>query len=323
MINQLCNQPLQKKPFPKKPSSKAASNALIEEYSPAPWQQQQDQEEADLTFPGEFHTCWEERLWYDTAPPAEEDTSFNIDSLDRFAHGDEAVSLLTADPVLTTMATMSTGQIQDQGILEVMEMEVETNPVMMAPPENAFILADANTDNYLDLENFSTTTDSIDFNSTIDSGFDDSFQGWGAESLLDPDYGQTTGDILQEALDSITTPTQNQKKRLKSITEVREKSGVKGRPTKIHHPIIASVPDKGAKNYAVMKKRRQRDLNNIASQRCRAKKKMERIQEEQECGELENKNRTLKDQTRHLEMKIQRFKKMLEANNIPVPEFAA
>jgi len=323
MINQLSNQPLHKKPLPKKPSSTAASNALIEEYSLAPWQQQQQKEEADLTFPGEFHTCWEERLWYDSAPPAEEDTSFNIDSLDTFAHGDEAVSLLTADPVLTTMATMSTGQIQDQGIVEVMEMEVETNPVMMAPPENAFILADANTDNYLELENFSTTTDSIDFNSTIDSGFDDSFQGWGAESLLDPDYGQTTGDILQEALDSITTPTQNQKKRLKSITEVREKSGVKGRPTKIHHPIIASVPDKGAKNYAVMKKRRQRDLNNIASQRCRAKKKMERIQEEQECGDLENKNRTLKDQTRHLEMKIQRFKKMLEANNIPVPEFVA
>jgi len=311
MINQLCNQPLPKKPFPKKPSSTAASNALIEEYSLAPWQQQQE-EEADLTFPGEFHTCWEERLWYDSAPPTEEDTSINIDSLDRFAHGDEAVSLLTADPVLTTMATMSTGQIQDQGIVEVMEMEVETNPVMMAPPENAFILADANTDNYLDLENFSTTTDSIDFNSTIDSGFDDSFQGWGAESLLGH------GDILQEALDSITTQTQNQ-----SNTEEREKSGVRGRPTKIHHPIIASVPDKGAKNYAVMKKRRQRDLNNIASQRCRAKKKMERIQEEQECGELENKNRTLKDQTRHLEMKIQRFKKMLEANNIPVPEFVA
>merc|ERR1712079_795958 len=173
MINQLCNQPLHKKPLPKKPSSTAASNALIEEYSLAPWQQQQQQEEADLTFPGEFHTCWEERLWYDSAPPAE-DTSINIDSLDRFAHGDEAVSLLTANPVLATM------QIQDQGILEVMEMEVETNPVMMAPPENAFVLADANTDNYLELENLSTTTDSIDFNSTIDSGFDDSFQGWGA-----------------------------------------------------------------------------------------------------------------------------------------------
>merc|ERR1712073_147060 len=265
-------------------------------------------------------TCWEERLWYDSGPSAEEDTSFNIDRLDRFAHGDEAVSLLTANPVLTTM---STGQIQDQGIVEGMEMEVETNPVMMAPPENAFILADANTDNYLDFENFSTTTDSIDFNSTIDSGFDDSFQGWGAESLLGTDHGQTTGDILQEALNSITTPTQNQKKRLKSNTEESEKSGVRGRPTKIHHPTITSVPDKGAKNYAVMKKRRQRDLNNIASQRCRAKKKLERIQEEQECGELENKNRTLKDQTRHLEIKIQRFKKMLEANNIPVPEFGA
>jgi len=315
MINQLCNQPLHKKPFPKKPSSTAASNALIEEFSPAPWQQQQ--EEADLTFPGEFHTCWEERLWYDSAPPAEEDTSFNIDSLDRFAHGDGTVNLLTADPVLTSMSTMSTGQIQDQGIVEVMEMEVETNPVMMAPPENAFILADANTDSYLDLENFSNTTDSIDFNSTSDSGFDNSFQGWGAESLLGH------GDILQEAMDSITTPTQNQRKRLKSNNKEREKSGARGRPTKIHHQIISSVPDKGAKNYAVMKKRRQRDLNNIASQRCRAKKKMERIQEEQECGELENKNRTLKDQTRHLEMKIQRFKKMLEANNIPVPEFVA
>merc|ERR1712073_253338 len=169
-------------------------------------------------------TCWEERLWYDSGPSAEEDTSFNIDSLDRFAHGDEAVSLLTANPVL---ATMSTRQIQDQGIVEVMEMEVETNPVMMAPPENAFILADANTDNYLELENFSTTTDSIDFNSTIDSGFDDGFQGWGAESLLDPDYGQTTGDILQEALDSITTPTQIQKKRLKASLR-RERSLVSG-----------------------------------------------------------------------------------------------
>merc|ERR1711963_498203 len=283
----------------------------------------EQEEEATLTFPGEFHTCWEERLWYDSAPPAEEDTSFNIDSLDRFAHGHEAVSLLTADPVLTTMSTMSTGQIQDQGIVEVMEMEVEANPVMVAPPENAFILADANTDNYLELENFSTTTDSIDFNSTIDSGFDDSFQGWGAESLLGPDHDQTTGDILQEALDSITTPQNQKSRRLRNYSEEKEKSGVRGRPTKIHHPTITSVPDKGAKNYAVMKKRRQRDLNNIASQRCRAKKKMERIQEEQVCGELENKNRTLKDQTRHLEMKIQRFKKMLEANNIPVPEFAA
>merc|ERR1712079_135091 len=215
------------------------------------------------------------------------------------------------------LTTMATGQIQDQRIVEVMEMEVETNPVMVAPPENAFILADANTDNYIDLENFSTTTDSIDFNSTNDSGVDDSFQGWGAESLLGH------GDILQEALDSITTQTQNQRKRLESNNEEREKSGVRGRPTKIHHPIIASVPDKGAKNYAVIKKRRQRDLNNIASQRCRAKKKMERIQEEQVCGKLEQINRTLKDQTRHLEMKIQRFKKMLEANNIPVPEFVA
>merc|ERR1711978_145710 len=188
---------------------------------------------------------------------------------------------------------------------------------------NAFILADANTDNYLELENFSTSTDSIDFNSTIDSGFDDSFQGWGAESLLGPDHDQTTGDILQEALDSITTPQNQKSRRLRNYTKEKEKSGVRGRPTKIHHPIIASVPDKGAKNYAVMKKRRQRDLNNIASQRCRAKKKMERIQEEQESENLENKNRSLKDQTRHLEMKIHRFKKMLEANNIAVPEFAA
>merc|ERR1712073_104670 len=145
----------------------------------------------------------------------------------------------------------------------------------------------------------------------------------GAESLLGTDHDQNTEDIEEYSLDSITTPTRNQKKRLKSNTEEREKSGVRGRPTKIHHPIIASVPNKGAKNYAVMKKQRQRDLNNIASQRCRAKKKMERIQEEQECGDLEHINRKLKDQTRHLEMKIQRFKKMLEANNIPVPEFAA
>jgi len=249
MINQLSNQPLPKKPFPKKPSSKAASNALIEEFSPAPWQQQQEEEEADLTFPGEFHTCWEERLWYDSAAPAEEDTSFNIDSLDRFAHGDEAVSPLTADPVLTTMATMSTGQIQDQGILEVMEMEVETNPVMMAPPENAFILADANTDNYLDLENFSTTTDSIDFNSIIDSGFDDSFQGWGAESLLGPDHDQNNGDILQEALDSITTHQNQKSRRLRNYTEERESlvSGVD--PLK---SIILSLPQCQTKELRTM-----------------------------------------------------------------------
>ena len=142
-------------------------------------------------------------------------------------------------------------------------------------------------------------------------------------SLIRSRNSFTVRCLFQRKSEDITTHQNQKSRRLRNYTKEREKSGVRGRPTKIHHPIIASVPDKGAKNYAVMKKRRQRDLNNIASQRCRAKKKLERIQEEQECGELENKNRTLKDQTRHLEMKIQRFKKMLEANSIPVPEFAA
>ena len=56
-----------------------------------------------------------------------------------------------------------------------------------------------------------------------------------------------------------------------------------------------------------MKKRRMRDLNNIASQKCRAKKRMLMIQEEEQCQELEKENTLLKQNIQNIEKEIQKL----------------
>ncbi len=76
---------------------------------------------------------------------------------------------------------------------------------------------------------------------------------------------------------------------------------------------------------AKMKYRRSRDLNNVASKRCRENRKQRQIQLEQEAEQLQKKNAELRCRLRLLEARVRRVKtyfmtKMVAGGTIADPD---
>jgi uncharacterized protein YlxW (UPF0749 family) len=76
---------------------------------------------------------------------------------------------------------------------------------------------------------------------------------------------------------------------------------------------------------AKMKYRRSRDLNNVASKRCRENRKQRQIQLEQEAEQLQKKNAELRCRLSLLEARVRRVKtyfmtKMLAGGTIADPD---
>ena len=210
---------------------------------------------------GEFHTSWEHDLWNVDVVPED----INLDGLDQYAQSLEANQQpqLSSDPMLSEV-TENTMKIQNQINGEnnqanetvLLEMIVENTD--LPPPQDALILA-----NPLGVECIEDISqNSVDFNESGESGFDDSFCGWEPSSMmdsnvLDKDSNQEE-DLLQVALTE-TFPQQRLQKTKDWCTEMfaNEQKRRVGRPRKTSVHTVASVPVRGPKKLIENMKRRR------------------------------------------------------------------
>ena len=167
---------------------------------------------------------------------------------------------------------------------------------------------------------------SLDLDQSFDSGFGEGFKGWSFESLLnhDQDQEEEKSDPTFE-IDTKTVRTsviKRSHKKSKMPNNANQPRRSVGRPRKvIAMPVVAEIPrDVSEQEKEKMKKRRMRDLNNIASQRCRAKKRMMLIQEEKECEQLEKQNVQLKQNIANVQQQIQKLKTFFALRGIPLPQ---
>jgi len=329
----MLSQPTKTKILPKKPTS---DNAIeVEDMF------------LDNILPGEFHSDWERDLWGVEEPTDNPDLFFDVTGLDNFVHDDrssthvsevpnsqninredkEAVAnnFVGQDPMMQDASLQVQGSFQvvteDDNVNRVLNnedsevvMEINLDAISAMAPEDAFVIAEAS-DN-LPSETLGEESISISFNHTsFDSGFEDSFQGWGPENFEDSCH---TMDISFETSLGIED--------YRGIeTDLNENNLVKkrvGRPPKRTKTEVTTVPFAGSKNIIEQaKKRRLRDLNNIASQKCRAKKRQARINEEILCQELQTRNALLKTKFESLENNIKILRKYLIQSGIPVDQY--
>ena len=222
----------------------------------------------DDTFPGEFHTSWEHDLWGVDVIPEDID----LDGLDHFTHGlANEEPQLSSDPMLSEVIeenSLHLNQASQNNTHEnetvLLEMIVDNADIPL--PQGALVLA-----NSLGNESIEEISqNSVDFNDTSESGFDDSFCGWDPSSMMDSNsYDQeqdnTHEDLLQTALTE-TFPQQRlhteQQDFTKSdlyssqMTESNQKKRV-GRPHKTLVHTVASVPVRGSKKLIETMKRRR------------------------------------------------------------------
>merc|ERR1719461_1668406 len=85
---------------------------------------------------------------------------------------------------------------------------------------------------------------------------------------------------------------------------------------------VTTVPFSGPKKIIEQaKKRRLRDLNNIASQKCRAKKRQARMNDEILCQELQIRNALLKTKLESLENNVKILRNYMLQSGIPVDQY--
>merc|ERR1711974_397772 len=95
-----------------------------------------------------------------------------------------------------------------------------------------------------------------------------------------------------------------------------------GRPVKTE-VAVTPLPTGPVSKKALQKARyrRMRDLNNIASQKCRLKKKDKERKTEAELREAEGKNLYLTEKYEKYVLLINKLKQSCYKNGIPLPEF--
>jgi len=210
---------------------------------------------------GEFHTSWEHDLWNVDVVPED----INLDGLDQYAHSLEANKQpqLSSDPMLSevtennmTIQNQLNGENNQENETVLLEMIVE-NTDDLPPPQDALILA--NPVGVECIEDISQN--SVDFNESSESGFDDSFCGWEPSSMMDSnsmDKGSNQEDLLQAALTE-TFPLQRVQKMKDWCTEMpdNEQKRRVGRPRKTSVHTVASVPVRGPKKLIENMKRRR------------------------------------------------------------------
>ena len=292
--NQKKCQQLPQKILPKKPSitSFESQNSIFDE-----------------TLPGEFHTSWEHDLWHDAYVIPED---LDLDGLVQYTHTQSPVPSkepkLSSDPMLsdviqkkTLIPNQTSGESIPNNETVLFEMIVDNTDI--PPPQDALILANSHRDESME----DLSQNSVSFNESSESGFDDSFCGWEPASILDSysnEQAFSHEDILKTALTETfpqqRLPTEKQNMQRPTLPDNDQKKRV-GRPRKTSVNTVASVPIRGPKKLIENMKRqrydtqkllqqiffsyifRQRDLNNIASQKCRAKKKEELLNRAKDC----------------------------------------
>ena len=237
--NQNKFQHLPQKILPKKPSIASQNNIF------------------DDILSGEFHTSWEHDLWEVDVVPGD----INLDGLDQYAHSLEAnkQQQLSSDPMLSenniSIQNPFNGESNHENETVLLEMFVENTD--LPPPQDAHILS-----NPLGVECIEDISqDSVDFNESSESGFDDSFCGWEHSSMMDSnsfDKSSNQEDVLQAALTE-TFPQQRLQKTKDWCTEMSDNEEKKrvGRPRKTSIHTVASVPVRGPKKLIENMKRRR------------------------------------------------------------------
>jgi len=105
------------------------------------------------------------------------------------------------------------------------------------------------------------------------------------------------------------------------VTSAGEPKRKVGRPKKTYSDITVVPTKASAKTIEQAKQKRNRELNNIASQKCRAKIKQRRIDEEREAEDLQRKNNQMKAEVESLENAIKRMKQKCKQANLQIPDF--
>jgi len=277
------------------------------------------------TLSGEFHTSWEHDLWDDVDVIPED---LDLDGLVQYTHTQSPVPSkepqLSSDPMLSDVIqkkilipNQTSGESISNNETVLFEMIVDHTDI--PPPQDALILTNSNRDESMeDLSQYS-----VGFNESSESGFDDSFCGWEPASMLDSNSNEqefSHEDILQTAMtENFPQPIEKQDMPRPTLPDNDQKKRV-GRPRKTSVHTVASVPIRGPKKLIEnMKRRRQRDLNNIASQKCRAKKKEELLNSAKDCEYQELRNKELKSQEKFLRERVERLRKILIRNGYCLP----
>ena len=254
--NQKKCQQLPQKILPKKPSitSYESQNSIVDE-----------------TLSGEFHTSWEQDLWDDVYAIPED---LDLDGLVQYTHTQSPFPnkepQLSSDPMLSDVIQnkiLIPNQANGESILNnetvLFEMIVDNN-TDIPPPQDALILANSHRDESME----DLSQNSVSFNESSESGFDDSFCGWEPASILDSysnEQAFSHEDILKTALTEIfpqqRLPTEKQDIQRPTLPDNDQKKRV-GRPRKTSVNTVASVPIRGPKKLIENMKRRRYDTQN-------------------------------------------------------------
>ena len=255
--NQKKCQQLPQKILPKKPSitSFESQNSIFDE-----------------TLPGEFHTSWELDLWDDVDVIPED---LDLDGLVQYTHTQSPVPnkepQLSSDPMLSDVIQnkiLIPNQANGESILNnetvLFEMIVDNN-TDIPPPQDALILANSHRDESME----DLSQNSVSFNESSESGFDDSFCGWEPASILDSysnEQAFSHEDILKTALTETfpqqRLPTEKQNMQRPTLPDNDQKKRV-GRPRKTSVNTVASVPIRGPKKLIENMKRRRYDTQKL------------------------------------------------------------
>ena len=282
-------------------------------------------------YPGEFRCQWERSLWEEDVEPV---SLIQDPLISATTPGYQVNSQLPCDSVFPPV-------LADDSYMNVDEEPTETVEVLLVPI-NDFVLPTDNEplriddldieDIPKDLPTFSTDDDfkdilgfinsgsnSIDLDNSFDSGFEESLQCWSNKSLINQDEEKDERDDPTFSFSPIFSTKRKGRKReaQESLTPVLKTPKRKvGRPCRTYVTVAEIPVNATKKEKQELKKRRMRDLNNIASQKCRARKKELRLKEEQECISLENRNKQLRQRTEELSKQITELKKLMTERGI-------
>ena len=216
----------------------------------------------DDTIPGEFHTSWEHDLWDVDVVPEDLD----LDGLDKHTHIHSLVPSkepqLSSDPMLSDVIKKNNSNQNEtnrdsnpDNETVLFEMIVDHTDIL--PLQDALNSANSLRDECIG----DMSQDSVGFNESSESGFDNSFCGWDPASMLESNsYDSSNEDILYTALTK-TFPQQSVQAQQQNIptpemSDTDQKKRV-GRPRKTSVHTVASVPVRGPKKLIENMKRRR------------------------------------------------------------------
>jgi len=291
---------------------------------------------------GSFHSDWEKGLWTETT----HEPINNEENPQCTENYQDTPLLMNQDPLLAMdpklLNSVIPSSFDGEGVegFQQQEITVSVEVSNQSIPVNGqwTVIAEGTYDSSTPaLNNYDDTTSFT--NTSFDSGYEDqTYQGWSYESLRDPaskyvpetlnltnSFDNALMDDYLPVSEDVTLPNSvnNAKKRKTKtgVTSTGEPKRKVGRPKKTYSDITV-VPTKASpKTIEQAKQKRNRELNNIASQKCRAKIKQRRIDEEREAEDLQRKINQMKSEVESLENAIKRMKQKFKQANLQIPDF--